>query len=242
MLLTWVPLPPVSAARNLGKGVGSPAWGGTPRRQRPSLLGYQECQEEATTSVRVKSALKWKPKRARDYCSEKWPRNGDSGTQDFSVPFPPARRLGWAPVPRATLACVPGREGRANTCVKSAKAPPPLAFRSQPEPCSLSPGLPPAAASGQDPGAGGGDQAHHSEGQEPAAAAVGAARVRVCSQHPGQRAEGAGPALQQLQRAMPEHLCECPARGPGRRAPPPPSARPCPPGPARTPPLFSSRA
>lgn len=87
-------------------------------------------------------------------------------------------------------------------------------FLLPPEPCSLSPGLPPAAASGQDPGARGGDQAHHAEGQEPAAAAVRAARVRVRPQHPGQRAEGARPALQQLQRAVPEHLCECqPARG-----------------------------
>lgn len=32
------------------------------------------------------------------------------------------------------------------------------------EPCLLSPGLPPAAASGQDPGSSRGYQAHHSEG------------------------------------------------------------------------------
>lgn len=113
MLLTWVLLPPVSEARNLGQGVSSPEWGETPRQQHPSLLGYQNARRKPPgVSVRVKSALKWKLKRARDYRSEKWPRNGDSGTQDFSAPFPPARRLGWAPVPRTTPACVPGREGQ----------------------------------------------------------------------------------------------------------------------------------
>lgn len=50
MLLTWVPLPPVSEARNLGQGVSTPEWGETPRQQHPSLLGYQGCQEEATGS------------------------------------------------------------------------------------------------------------------------------------------------------------------------------------------------
>lgn len=101
----------------------------------------------------------------------------------------------------------------------------------QPEPYSLSPGLPPAAASGQDPGACGGDQAHHSEGQEPAPATVRAAWVRMHSQHPGQRAEGARPTLQQLQRAVPEHLCECPVP-PGALSPPP--LLPCsPPEPAQ---------
>lgn len=88
-------------------------------------------------------------------------------------------------------------------------APAPLAPCVPAEPRCLSTGLPPAAARGQDPGARGGDQAHHPQGQEPPAAAVGAARLRVRPQHPGQRAAGARPALQQLQRAVPEHLREC---------------------------------
>lgn len=89
------------------------------------------------------------------------------------------------------------------------------------EPHCLSTGLPPAAARGQDPGARGGDQAHHPQGQEPPAATVRAAWLRVRPQHPGQRAEGARPALQQLQRAVPKHLRECP----GALAPVPTPAR-----------------
>lgn len=129
-----------------------------------------------------------------------------------SVPLPVCWGLGVGSSAEGPMWGAPGRgEMMWNIWVMSG-APAPWAPCTPAEPRCLSKGLPPAAACGQDPGARGGDQAHHPQGQEPPAATVGAAWLRVRPQHPGQRAEGARPALQQLQRAVPEHLRECPPR------------------------------
>ena len=134
-----------------------------------------------------------------------------SRTRDMgcSVPLPVCWGLGVGSSAEGPMWGAPGRgEMMWNIWVMSG-APAPWAPCTPAEPRCLSKGLPPAAACGQDPGARGGDQAHHPQGQEPPPATVGAARLRVRPQHPGQRAEGARPALQQLQRAVPEHLREC---------------------------------
>lgn len=72
----------------------------------------------------------------------------------------------------------------------------------------LPPGLPPALPHGGDPDPGGRGEAHHAESQKPAPAPVRAARLRVRAEHPGRHPPRARPALQQLQRAVPEQLGE----------------------------------
>lgn len=72
--------------------------------------------------------------------------------------------------------------------------------------CSHPPGLSPAGALRGDSHPGRGGEAHHPEGQEPAPAPVRPAGLRVRAAHPGREPPGDGPALQQLQRAVPEQL------------------------------------
>lgn len=67
-------------------------------------------------------------------------------------------------------------------------------------------GLSPAGAFGGDSDPSGGGETHHAEGQEPAAASVGPAGVRVRAAHPGGEPARDGAALQQLQRSVPEQL------------------------------------
>ena len=105
-----------------------------------------------------------------------------------SVPLPVCWGLGVGSSAEGPMWGAPGRgEMMWNIWVMSG-APAPWAPCTPAEPRCLSKGLPPAAACGQDPGARGGDQAHHPQGQEPPAATVGAAWLRVRPQHPGQRA------------------------------------------------------
>lgn len=70
------------------------------------------------------------------------------------------------------------------------------------------PGLSAALPHRGDPDPGGRGETHHAEGQKPAPAPVGPAWLRVCPQHPGCDPPRARPALQQLQRPVPEQLGE----------------------------------
>lgn len=87
--------------------------------------------------------------------------------------------------------------------------------------CSLlsPPGLSPALPHRGDPDPSGRGKTHHAEGKKPAPAPVRPARVRVCPQHPGRDPPRACPALQQLQRPVPEQLGEGLGGDQGKRCP-----------------------
>jgi len=74
-------------------------------------------------------------------------------------------------------------------------------------PCACwPPGLSPTGAFRGDSDPGGGGEAYHPEGEEPAPAPVRSAGLRVCPPHPGGQPPSHRPPLQQLQRAVPEQL------------------------------------
>lgn len=76
------------------------------------------------------------------------------------------------------------------------------------------PGLSPAGAHGGDLDSSRGGKANHPEGAKPAPAAVRPARLRVCPQHTRGHPPGPRPALQQLQRPVPEQLGKRTQAGP----------------------------
>lgn len=84
-----------------------------------------------------------------------------------------------------------------------------VTFPSHHQPLVPFTGLPPDPALHPDLHPRWGGETHHPDSQEPAAAAVRAAQLRVHLPHPRQHHARHRPALQQHQHPVPEHLGEC---------------------------------